>query len=305
MDTNLITLFDNNEDGFLKEEILSDDSESNGISSAENNKVVIVKLPTGKKFRAIHMEDDDVESSETEHPSCSKERKRRIAWSENAEKLLLEFWEERIDELRSMQNNAQVYLEIANKLKKRGYPISFSEVKNKMKNLRNKYKDEKKKIDASDSTPSSWTHYAKLNSILDGYKLFSLEQLEKTKTEFSSAPIRPEYKNKDVDQYELQVTKEGKYNDTNRHYSDHEFPSASARPEHRKSKKDTIQQAEFIRALNTANSIAEKVLMLQNKEFLNSQKQTALMEQQTELLKNIAERTQQFNAKIWGLLNKK
>ncbi|XP_037941731.1 uncharacterized protein LOC119674655 [Teleopsis dalmanni] len=255
MDENTINYFNNSGDGFLMEEFMSDDSECNEITSATHN-VGVVKLASTKKYGHNNLDDADEESNETEYPSCSKERKRRIVWSKNAETFLLELWEKYFVELRSVRKNAHIYSKIAEQLKqKSGHKFSGHEVKIKIQNVQSKYLDERKKMGLSGGTSSTWVHFSKVHSIVGDYK--SLNVVPSVKEDAESS-----------------------YQDTNPYNSDYEFQSPSFRSEPRKKKKITDKQEELISVTDTTNRFLKGEVVIKNKRTINSKNQTALLEEE-------------------------
>ncbi|XP_039968642.1 uncharacterized protein LOC126764456 [Bactrocera neohumeralis] len=59
---------------------------------------------------------------------------------------------------------------------------SANEIRVKIHNLSNKYRDERKSIGPSGGSPSTWEFYPKINSILGSYKSFNLETLVEEST---------------------------------------------------------------------------------------------------------------------------
>ncbi|XP_017468433.1 PREDICTED: uncharacterized protein LOC108360591 [Rhagoletis zephyria] len=84
----------------------------------------------------------------------------------------------------------------------RGYHFSASEVKIKIHNFTNKYREEKKKVGPSGGSPSRWRYYQRIHQLLGGYKAFNIESvieeskvidyLEKSVDIRSSTPISDE-----------------------------------------------------------------------------------------------------------------
>ncbi|KNC27500.1 hypothetical protein FF38_12334 [Lucilia cuprina] len=59
----------------------------------------------------------------------------------------------------------------------KGFNVSGEEVKIKIHNLTNKYKEEKRKIGPSGGSPSSWDFYDRVHSILGPFKTYNMQAL--------------------------------------------------------------------------------------------------------------------------------
>ncbi|XP_053960430.1 uncharacterized protein LOC128864704 [Anastrepha ludens] len=88
-----------------------------------------------------------------------------------------ELWEEKLPQLRGRKRNTHVYADMAVKMATKGFVFSSREIKVKIDNLTNKYRDEKKVVGPSGGTPSAWEYYDKVHHILGGYKYFNLEAI--------------------------------------------------------------------------------------------------------------------------------
>uniref|UniRef100_A0A034WXD0 Myb/SANT-like DNA-binding domain-containing protein n=1 Tax=Bactrocera dorsalis TaxID=27457 RepID=A0A034WXD0_BACDO len=64
----------------------------------------------------------------------------------------------------------------------KGHVYSANEIRVKIHNLTNKYRDERKSIGPSGGSPSTWEFYPKINSIFGSYKSFNLKTLVEEST---------------------------------------------------------------------------------------------------------------------------
>nr|XP_014098928.1 uncharacterized protein LOC106623833 [Bactrocera oleae] len=64
----------------------------------------------------------------------------------------------------------------------REYVYSANEIRVKIYNSTNKYRDEKKAVGPSGGSPPTWEYYWLINCILGSYKSFNLETLVKERT---------------------------------------------------------------------------------------------------------------------------
>ncbi|KAH6919925.1 hypothetical protein HPB50_029087 [Hyalomma asiaticum] len=71
-------------------------------------------------------------------PAAPKER---VRWTETETFTLIRIWEEHIGDLRRAKRNAKVYAAIVEKLRAAGIDRTVKEVKSKIENLANKYRD--------------------------------------------------------------------------------------------------------------------------------------------------------------------
>lgn len=67
-------------------------------------------------------------------------QKRVIRWSIANERLLVELWAERNDELRGLRRNNHILKEIAEKMAEYGMKVTDGDIRTKMSNLRSKYR---------------------------------------------------------------------------------------------------------------------------------------------------------------------
>ncbi|XP_036344332.1 uncharacterized protein LOC118753557 [Rhagoletis pomonella] len=103
--------------------------------------------------------------------------KKRTAWCAQSEAFLLELWEAKSVQLRSVRKNSHILEEMAGELRSAGYAISSKEIKTKMHNLTTKYRNEKAKIGPSGGSPSDWPLYTHMNAIFGSYKSYNVEKM--------------------------------------------------------------------------------------------------------------------------------
>ncbi|XP_018794959.1 PREDICTED: uncharacterized protein LOC108972698 [Bactrocera latifrons] len=78
--------------------------------------------------------------------------------------------------------NKEVSKDMAAEMATKGHVYSANEIRVKIHNLTNKYRDERKSIGPSGGSPSTWEFYPKINSIFGSYKSFNLETLMEEST---------------------------------------------------------------------------------------------------------------------------
>ncbi|XP_073839099.1 uncharacterized protein [Musca autumnalis] len=106
---------------------------------------------------------------------CLKQKRKK--WCTEAEDLLLSLWDKNIDKIRGVRKNSHIYAEMATELASFGFGYDGEEVKNKLHNLTNRYREEKKKIGPSGGSPSTWGPYERVHGILGGYKFHNIHSV--------------------------------------------------------------------------------------------------------------------------------
>ncbi|XP_017138312.1 uncharacterized protein LOC108153050 [Drosophila miranda] len=83
----------------------------------------------------------------------------RVKWSAALESLLIDIWQEKIEDLRGPRKNSHVYMEMAESMKEAGLELGWGEIRKKLENMTKKYRIEKNKIGPSGGAPSGWQHH--------------------------------------------------------------------------------------------------------------------------------------------------
>ncbi|XP_073838191.1 uncharacterized protein [Musca autumnalis] len=104
-------------------------------------------------------------------------KQKRKRWSTEAEDLLLSLWEKNIQKIRGVRKNSHIYAEMATEMATFNFFYDGEEVKNKIHNITNRYRDEKKKIGPSGGSPSLWCLYERVHGILGGYKFHNIHSV--------------------------------------------------------------------------------------------------------------------------------
>ncbi|XP_036319874.1 uncharacterized protein LOC118734267 [Rhagoletis pomonella] len=91
--------------------------------------------------------------------------KKRVVWSEQDDQILIELWAERAADLRRAKRNGHIYADISVQMAGK---FSAQDVHTKVRNLTQKYRDEKKNVGASGGSPSTWKHYMAVHQIIGG-----------------------------------------------------------------------------------------------------------------------------------------
>ncbi|XP_022231268.2 uncharacterized protein LOC111080119 [Drosophila obscura] len=86
------------------------------------------------------------------------------------ENLLIDVWQEKIDDIRGPRKNSHIY--IAHSMKEAGLDMEWPEDRSKIENLTKKYKTEKNIIGPSGGAPSGW----QLNSFLGSFRINNVDQ---------------------------------------------------------------------------------------------------------------------------------
>lgn len=98
-------------------------------------------------------------------------RNNRNVWPKDQIDLLLEAWEEKIQDLRGNRRNAHVLEEIRVLFKERNFTVTTAEIKNRINNLTARYRQEKRDIGPSGGKPSTWPYYDRVHSILGSFRI--------------------------------------------------------------------------------------------------------------------------------------
>ncbi|KAF5298716.1 hypothetical protein FQR65_LT09585 [Abscondita terminalis] len=99
-------------------------------------------------------------------------KKTRIKWNLDLELILIDIWQAKLNDLRKQKRNAHVYNEIAGMLKspanycEASSNINGNDIKNKICNLTQRYRNEKKVTGPSGGTRSTWVHFEQIHAIL-------------------------------------------------------------------------------------------------------------------------------------------
>ncbi|XP_070855249.1 uncharacterized protein [Drosophila suzukii] len=101
---------------------------------------------------------------------------RELPVAKQMEVLLIDIWQENIEELRGARKNVHIYMEMAQTLMEAGFDVSCKDVRTKIENLTKKYRQEKNKMGPSGGAPSSWQHYELVHSFLGAYRIHNMEQ---------------------------------------------------------------------------------------------------------------------------------
>ncbi|XP_036337041.1 mediator of RNA polymerase II transcription subunit 15-like [Rhagoletis pomonella] len=89
--------------------------------------------------------------------------KKRSTWSTSDEKVLLDLWAERADDLRRAKRNLHIYADISTQMASK---FSAKEVHIKIRNMTQRYREEKKKVGPSGGSPSLWKHFDAVHQII-------------------------------------------------------------------------------------------------------------------------------------------
>ncbi|XP_077492135.1 uncharacterized protein LOC144103232 [Amblyomma americanum] len=95
--------------------------------------------------------------------SCSPARR---LWSERETAALIDCWQDHLNDLRRQKRNAAVYAEIAEALRILGFHRTSAEVRHKIRNLTQMYRDFNKNGTTTGSGAIQWPHYARIHSFL-------------------------------------------------------------------------------------------------------------------------------------------
>ncbi|XP_018799259.1 PREDICTED: uncharacterized protein LOC108975322 isoform X2 [Bactrocera latifrons] len=73
-------------------------------------------------------------------------RKKRSTWNKEEVELFFCLWEEKLQQLRGVKRNSHVFKDKAAEMATKGHVYSANEIRVKIHNLTNKYRDERKSI---------------------------------------------------------------------------------------------------------------------------------------------------------------
>ncbi|XP_037941903.1 myb/SANT-like DNA-binding domain-containing protein 1 [Teleopsis dalmanni] len=88
---------------------------------------------------------------------------KRRAWTEEEEIVLLQLWEENVNDFRKCKRNAHIYQKIANEL---GGKFTGQEVHTKINNLQQRYRAEKKEMGPSGGSRPEWKHFGRIHKMI-------------------------------------------------------------------------------------------------------------------------------------------
>ncbi|CAD7014744.1 uncharacterized protein LOC101456420 [Ceratitis capitata] len=111
--------------------------------------------------------------SESKRP----QKKKRVIWSMEAVKYLLELWKENKPRMESTKRAGPIYEEMSMKLRKGGYNFSADEIKGKLHNLSNKYKAERTKLRSGHNFEGEWDLYNALDYLLGNNRKYEWKSL--------------------------------------------------------------------------------------------------------------------------------
>nr|XP_019528036.2 uncharacterized protein LOC109400028 [Aedes albopictus] len=105
-----------------------------------------------------------------------KRRKKAVRWSNNDIILLIELWEEKNDELRGARRNTHIYQEMLEALQRNGLNnITIEDIRNRIHNLTQKYRSEKKSVGTSGGSPSDWPFFDRIHAFLGKHPINNLD----------------------------------------------------------------------------------------------------------------------------------
>ncbi|XP_020801920.1 uncharacterized protein LOC110178958 [Drosophila serrata] len=85
----------------------------------------------------------------------------RIRWSKEMEQLVVDLWEEYIDDYFGARKRRLIYKDMAERITAAGLAVIWTDVRNKLENLTRKYRIEKEKVMSNQGSPSRWRHFEK------------------------------------------------------------------------------------------------------------------------------------------------
>lgn len=152
--------------------------------------------PSRSSSERSHISGED-DASEQE-PSTKKFR-----WSEEQTRVLLEEWKERIDRVESTQNN-EAWKEIVKEVNKGGSKKTLKQCKDKLKNLKQAYKEAKAKNKKTGESPQRSPFYDELDEVLGTRAVITMPGVKQVGTaEYD--PSTPGSSTSDVDLEESDV----------------------------------------------------------------------------------------------------
>ncbi|XP_054088584.1 uncharacterized protein LOC128922362 [Zeugodacus cucurbitae] len=91
------------------------------------------------------------------------EIKQRVVWTSTDECVLIDLWRERADDLRRAKRNLHIYADISVQM---AHKFTPKEVHIKIRNLSQRYREEKKKTGPSGGSPSTWKYFDAVHQII-------------------------------------------------------------------------------------------------------------------------------------------
>nr|XP_041630789.1 myb/SANT-like DNA-binding domain-containing protein 1 [Drosophila kikkawai] len=98
----------------------------------------------------------------------------KLRWTLHMECLLIDVWQENMEQLRGSRKNSHIYMEMAQTLMEAGHDVSWKDVRTKMDNMTKK--QEKHKMGKSGGAPSAWQHFEALHAFLGLFRVYNMEQ---------------------------------------------------------------------------------------------------------------------------------
>ncbi|XP_049306571.1 uncharacterized protein LOC125776874 [Bactrocera dorsalis] len=119
--------------------------------------------------------------------------KQRTMWRNSDEVVLIDLWRERAGDLRRAKRNFHIYADISVQM---AHKFTPKEVHIKIRNLTQKYREERKKVGPSGGSPSLWKHFDAVHQII-GLTVTNTAEVHESFTVSSMAigspePISPE-----------------------------------------------------------------------------------------------------------------
>ncbi|XP_054083481.1 uncharacterized protein LOC128920368 [Zeugodacus cucurbitae] len=116
------------------------------------------------------------------------EIKQRVVWTSTDECVLIDLWRERADDLRRAKRNLHIYADISVQM---AHKFTPKEVHIKIRNLSQRYREEKKKTGPSGGSPSTWKYFDAVNQIIGLTAANNAEIYESLTVDISSSTLLP------------------------------------------------------------------------------------------------------------------
>ncbi|XP_070072213.1 uncharacterized protein [Drosophila takahashii] len=114
----------------------------------------------------------------------SKQKGSRFVWPNEAVLTLFDLWPDNMYGFRGVQKNTHIYKDMANSLKDFGR--SHVEVKQKMENIKKKYRVELAKVRPSGGTPSTWEYFERVAILMQGSQAVDVHPTDSTDNAYRS-----------------------------------------------------------------------------------------------------------------------
>ncbi|XP_036331747.1 uncharacterized protein LOC118743273 isoform X2 [Rhagoletis pomonella] len=107
----------------------------------------------------------------------ANERKKRVQWTSDAVRFLLQVWRQKLLELENTKRTAPIIEKMSELMINRGFNFSAGEVKVKIHNLKNKFHEERRQIESGMAMEDEWPFYRALDYLMGNRRGYEWKDL--------------------------------------------------------------------------------------------------------------------------------